>query len=154
MTGGAAGHGAGHGGAGRRLTLRVLPGTYAICRLAPDAAPPAWVFHDEAGFLSVTRTPHETSVVCAEDDVPPAVTEAERGWRALEVGGPIPLRAIGVIAALAEPLARAGVPVFAVSTHDTDYLLVPGERLPHAIEALRRAVVVEVPPGWPPDAIA
>jgi hypothetical protein len=122
-----------------RHVLRVVPGRFAICRLAPDAPLPAWVFHDEAGFYSITRTPEELSVVCAEEDVPPAIATVERGWRALALCGPIPFDAVGMIAALTEPLARFGVAVFVISTHDTDWLLVRRERLPQAIEALRLA---------------
>lgn len=122
-----------------RHALRVVPGLYAICRLAPDAPLPAWVLHEEAGFFSITRTPEELSVVCAEEDVPPAIATVERGWRALAVRGPIPFDAVGVIAGLTEPLARSGVAVFVISTHDSDWLLVRREWLPQAIEALRLA---------------
>lgn len=122
-----------------RQVLRVVPGLFAICRLAPDAPLPAWVLHDEAGFFSITRTPEELSVVCAEEDVPPAVATVECGWRALALRGPIPFDAVGVIAALTEPLARSGIAAFVISTHDTDWLLVRRERLAHAIEALRLA---------------
>jgi hypothetical protein len=119
------------------LTLRVLPGDLAICRLEPDESLPAWVFHDEARFFSVTRTPRETSVVCAEEDLPPSIARAERGWRALEVQGPIPFDVTGVLSGLTAPLAAAGIPVFALSTYDTDYVLVRSEHLERAVAVLR-----------------
>ena len=119
------------------LTLRVLPGDLAICRLEPDEPLPAWVFHDEARFFSITRTPRETSVVCAEDDVPPSVARAERGWRALEVQGPPPFDLTGVLSGITAPLAAGGIPVFAISTYDTDYLLVRSEHLERAVAVLR-----------------
>lgn len=126
------------------LTMRVLPGRLAVCRLDADAPPPAWVFHAEARFFSVMRTPDETSVVCSEDDVPPSVARVDKGWQALKVDGPLPLTMTGVTAKLTTPLAAAGIPVFALSTYDTDYLLVKAEHLEHAVVLLRtRFTVVE-----------
>jgi uncharacterized protein len=117
--------------------IRVLEDRLAICRLDADAPPPGWVFHAEARFFSVTRTHEETSVVCCEDDVPPSIARVERGWRALMLRGPIPFEEIGVLASLVSPLAIAGIPVFAISTFDTDYVLVRESDLPRAIEELR-----------------
>lgn len=102
------------------------------------------MFHAEARFFSVMRTPDETSVVCSEDDVPPSVARVDKGWQALKVDGPLPLTMTGVTAKLTTPLAAAGIPVFALSTYDTDYLLVKAEHLEHAVVLLRtRFTVVE-----------
>jgi len=101
-----------------------MPWRLAICRFAPDAPLPAWVLHAAAEFWSMTRTPHELSVVCSEDDLPPAVETAERDWRAFAVEGPLAFDLTGVVSGLTTPLAAAGIPVFVVSTHDTDYVLV------------------------------
>ena len=120
----------------RRLVLTLLPEPLAVCRLPPDAALAAWAGTSE--FVSITRTADELSVVCPQDAVPDCVS-CERGWRCLKVAGPLQLSAVGVLAALAAPLAEAGVSVFAVSTFDTDYLLVKEENLATALEALRRA---------------
>ncbi|MEK7330332.1 MAG: ACT domain-containing protein [Candidatus Eisenbacteria bacterium] len=126
------------------LTMRVLPGRLAVCRLDADGPLPAWVFHAEARFFSVMRTPEETSVVCPEDDVPPSVARVDRGWHALKVDGPLPLTMTGVTAKLTTPLAAAGIPVFALSTYDTDYLLIKAEHLERAVALLRtRFTVVE-----------
>ena len=115
----------------RALTL--LRERFAICRFAPDAALPAWVFHAGATYWSLTRTPEELSLVCPEDDLPPSVEDdVQRGYRAFVLKGPIPFGETGVIAALVAPLAAAGVPVFVLSTYDTDLLLVPGESLDRA----------------------
>lgn len=116
--------------------LALLPGRFAICRFAPDAALPAWIFHEGARVWSLTRTPDELSVVCDEDDLPPSVTAAPGRWRALQVEGPIPFGELGVIAGITAPLAAAGVPVFVLSTHDTDLVLVAEERLDEARAAL------------------
>ena len=108
-----------------RLQLRETGWQLAVCRFPADSALPAWVLHGEAEFYSITRTPHEMSVVCAEDDLPPSVSEhVERDWRAFEVVGPLPFGLTGVVSGLTSPLAAAGIPVFVVSTYETDYLLV------------------------------
>jgi uncharacterized protein len=107
-----------------RRVLTLAPERFAVCRFAADDALPAWVFHEGATTWSVTRTPRELSVVCPEDDLPPSVERAERGWRAFEVEGPIPFDETGVLAGLVAPLAAAGIPVFVISTHDTDLVLV------------------------------
>jgi hypothetical protein len=109
----------------RVLRLRETPWRLAICRFPPDTPLPVWTLHASAEFWSITRTPHELSVVCSEDDLPPSVDEqVERDWRAFEVVGPIPFGVTGVVSGLTSPLAAAGIPVFVLSTYDTDYLLV------------------------------
>lgn len=120
-----------------RLTLTVLPETLAICRLDPGAAVPAWAL-SAGGFVSITRTGDELSVVCPEASIPQDVI-ASRGWRCLRVAGPLDFSLVGVLAALASPLAAAGVSIFAISTYDTDYLLAREADLPGAVEALTAA---------------
>ncbi len=122
-----------------RRTLALLPERFAICRFAPDAPLPAWVFHASQTTWSLTRTPHELSLVCPEYDLPPSVDrDVQRNWRAFALDGPIPFDETGVLVALVQPLAEAGVPVFALSTYDTDLLLVPGARLADARAMLAR----------------
>ncbi len=110
---------------GPRLKLRETPWRLAVCRFPADAPLPAWVLHGEAEFYSITRTPDELSVVCAEDDLPPSVSDrVERDWRAFAVVGPLPFGLVGVVSGLTSPLAAAGIPVFVLSTYDTDYVMV------------------------------
>ena len=120
----------------RRLALRVHPGLYCICRFGPDEPTPAWTAL--ASFSSVTRTGEELSVVCDEEAVPLEV-QAQRGWRLLGVHGPIDLGIVGVLAGLTTTLARAGVSIFAISTFDTDYLLVREDDVHRAVDALKAA---------------
>jgi hypothetical protein len=126
------------------MRLRVLEGDYAVCRLPADAAAPV-VPPAGTGFWSLTEVGEERSLVCLEDLVPddadggdggPAVVP---GWRIVEVAGPLDLALTGVLASIATPLADAGVPIFAIATHDTDWILVPGAQLDAAITALRAA---------------
>jgi hypothetical protein len=118
------------------LTLLLLPDTLAVCRLAPDAEVPAWAWTGEPA--SVTRTRDELSIVCRAAAVPEGV-RAEVGWRCLKVQGPLDFGLTGILAALTAPLAAAGIAIFAVSTFDTDYLLVKAENLDRAIDVLRGA---------------
>lgn len=118
------------------LTLRRLPGRFAVCRLAAEAPVPEWAAG--GSFFSVTRAPGELSVVCPEAQVPPGV-EAETGWACLGVEGPLELSLVGVLAGLTAPLAAAGVSLFALSTFRTDYLLVKEAALAAAVAALREA---------------
>ena len=117
--------------------LALLPGAYAICRLPAGAPAPPLPAHAPA-FFSITRTPDELSVVCLEA-LAPAGARCERGWRCLRVEGPMDLGIVGVLAGLTAPLAAAGIPVFALSTYDTDYLLVRGRDVDAALAALRGA---------------
>jgi len=118
------------------LTLTVLPESFAICRLSVDEAVPEWAMLGE--FVSITHTSDELSIVCAEKNVPSDV-KADRGWRALQVEGPLDLALTGILASLAQPLAKAQINIFAVSTFDTDYLLVTGYNLFRACEVLQQA---------------
>ena len=115
-------------------TLTLLPDTFAVCRLDADAAIPTWA---TAGtFFSITRTAEELSIVCFQSVVPDG-TRCEQDLRCLHLAGPIPFTTVGVLASLVQPLAEAGISVFAVSTFDTDYLLVKAADLPRAVAALQ-----------------
>jgi hypothetical protein len=117
----------------KKMELALLPDSLAICRLAPDAPIPQWALAGE--FFAVCRSDEELSVVCS-DGHPPTEIEADSGWRALKVQGPLPLTEIGVIAALSAPLAKAGIPVFVISTFNTDYLLIKEANLSGAVRVL------------------
>jgi hypothetical protein len=119
-----------------QLTLTILPDTFAVCRLDGTAAIPAWATAGE--FFSITRTSDELSIVCLQSLVPDGI-RCERDWRCLKLAGPIPFTTVGVLASLVQPLAEAGISVFAVSTFDSDYLLVIAEDLPRTIETLRQS---------------
>lgn len=118
------------------MKLRVLPDSLSICRLPPSDPVPGWA--EDGAFSSITRTRTELSLVVSSERVPPG-TRVESGWKALELEGPIPFTATGILESLLAPLSRARVPVFAVSTFDTDYVLVGEKDLARAIESLRAA---------------
>ena len=118
-----------------RFTFVVHDERLAIARLAPDAPLPHWARGD---FLCFTRTPAELSVVCAQARVPVGVLH-ERDRIALGIEGTIAMSTIGVLAGLCGALAAAHVPVFVISTYDTDWLLVSADRFDAARDALESA---------------
>jgi len=119
-----------------QLTLTIVDEPLAICRRERDAEIPQWACQGD--FYSITRTPHELSIVCPESNVPPDV-ESEPGWRALSSEGPLGFTLTGLVESLAEPLAVAGISIFVISTYYTDYLMVRENELEIAILALKNS---------------
>lgn len=109
----------------------------AVCQLAPDKPIPAWAA-GKVSFCSITRTSEELSIVCPESLVPAGVKQ-ETGWRALKVDGPLDFALTGILASVAGPLAQAGVSIFALSTYNTDYVLVKDSQVTEAVRALQAA---------------
>jgi hypothetical protein len=121
---------------GRILDLRLLPDIFAICRLAADAAIPAWA--TASSTFSITRTCAELSVVCLQALVPSGI-RCEGDWRCLRVAGALHFFQVGILASLVGPLAAAKGSVFAISTFDTDYLLVKQANCAQAMTILQQA---------------
>ncbi len=115
------------------MKLRAMPGMFAVSRLAPDADFPSWAMSGIFRTLSWTRD--ELSVVCEESLVASDV-RSERGWRALMVEGPLDFGLTGILVQIARPLADAGISIFAISTFDTDYVLVKDHAFSRAQTAL------------------
>ena len=116
------------------LPFSVLPERFAIARLAPTAQVPIDVL-DATGFVSISRTADELSIVCTEalaDRFP----QVDRGWRVIKIHGPFAFDQVGILASLLTPLAAASIGIFAISTFDTDYILVKSENLDRAVGAL------------------
>lgn len=103
------------------MRLILLPDMFNISRLPPDTKIPGWC--TEGDLFSITRTTAELSVVCRQENVPPGI-QTEPGWRCFEVQGPLDFSLTGILSSLSAALATAGVSLFAVSTFDTDYILV------------------------------
>ena len=123
------------------LTLRAMLGTLAICRLDADAPIPDWA--SGAGFVSITRTADELSIVIAEERVPDDV-RCERDWKALKVDGPLGFSLVGVLVSICRPLTDAGISVFAISTFDTDYVIVKHAHWARALGVLCRHHFVNI----------
>jgi uncharacterized protein len=108
------------------MKLSILPGTFIICRLSPQETIPSWL--DQDSFWAVTHSNDELSIVCDQRTVPSDLN-GERGWKVIQVEGPLDFSLTGVLASLATPLAGAKISIFAISTFDTDYILVKDEVL-------------------------
>jgi hypothetical protein len=118
------------------LKYRVLSEPLAVCRLACDAPVPAGLL--DRSFFCATRTAEELSLVCPEDCAPDAAV-IERGWIALQLQGPFPFSLTGVLSSFLQPLALAQIPIFAISTFDTDHVLIKQANLDQAVAVLNAA---------------
>lgn len=121
------------------LVLDVMAGRLSIVRLPSDAGAPSWI--GSTSWYSVTRTEDELSVVCESRLVPPEVQQ-NGPWRALKVVGPLDFGLTGVLYRIARPLAGAKISIFAVSTFDTDYVLVREQDLRGAVSSLSESGIV------------
>ncbi len=119
-----------------QLKFRWLPGPYAVMRLSADARIPDWA--TKGDFTSITRTGDELSIVCPSDNLPPDVPSPQR-WICLKLEGPFPFSQTGVLLSFIEPLSRNDIPIFAISTYDTDYVLIQEEFAGIAIDSLQHA---------------
>ena len=120
----------------QHLKFRRLQKTYAIVKLEADSPVPEWAARGE--FTSVTRTLDELSIVCPADNLPPEVKSTHR-WTCLKLEGPFAFELTGVLLSFIEPLSSNGIPIFAVSTFDTDYVLIQEESAGMALNELQRA---------------
>lgn len=122
--------------AAHRLKYSVLPGRFAVCRLDPTVTIPEWA--SASKFFSITRTADELSVVC-DENCASNEAQSEGGWACIQLQGPFPFQMTGVLAAILNPLAAAGIGIFALSTFNTDYILVKANALSAAERALQLA---------------
>jgi hypothetical protein len=118
------------------LKLRMISGQFAICKLQPGESIPSWAISGK--IWSVTQTVTELSIVCRQENIPQDV-KAEGNWRILEVVGPLPFEMVGVLSALANPLAEKGVSIFTLSTFETDLILVQERSFEIACQTLIKA---------------
>jgi hypothetical protein len=119
------------------LNVIVLRDSFAVCRLPPDAAVPHWATQASA-FRSVTRTRDELSIVCPQTSLPPGTPHTQSNWTCLQIQGPLDFSWTGILASLATPLSDAGISIFALSTYDTDYILVSSDQATAAVVVLQQ----------------
>ncbi|SHH95581.1 ACT domain-containing protein [Clostridium grantii] len=115
------------------LTMKLLSEKYGVCRLDKKDLIPAWAQKGE--FFSITRTLDELSIVCVENNIPSDI-KCEKDWRVLKIEGPLDFALIGILASISTILAQKGISIFAISTYDTDYILVKESEIDNATEAL------------------
>lgn len=116
-----------------KLKLSVLNYSLGVCKLDKKDSIPQWAFNSE--FFSITKTQEELSIVCREDIIPNHI-KFEGHWRALKVEGPLDFSLIGILASISSILASANISIFAISTFDTDYILLKEDNLNKALEIL------------------
>lgn len=118
-------------------SFSILSQNFAIAQLETNADLPSAVLASP-GFMSITRTGDELSIVCLEDAAG-GLAQVDKAWRAIKVQGPFAFDQTGVLASFLDPLAVAAIGIFAVSTFDTDYILVKSANLEAAVAALKGA---------------
>jgi uncharacterized protein len=120
----------------RRLHLVELPDTLAVCRISLDSELEMWFLSEP--FFVMLRSDDTLTIVCSQEKVPQEVQQ-ERGWRALKIEGRFDFSETGILESVLKPLAEAGLGIFAVSSFETDYVLVKEGALDAVREALKRA---------------
>ena len=113
------------------MELKKLPYELTVCKVASMAD------IDLAGdFFFIGKTDEEISLVCATDATPAQTLEREDGWRGFRIEGVLDFSLIGILSKISSILAQNGIGIFAVSTYNTDYILVKSENFDKAMEAL------------------
>lgn len=120
----------------KKLTLKLLKDKYSVLRLNKNDEIPKWIFNEE--FFSITRTEDELSIVCLQDKVKEYI-KCERNWRILKIEGPLDFSLIGILSKISTLMANNNISIFAISTYDTDYILIKEETINRAIEILENS---------------
>ena len=120
----------------KKLTLHLLGETFTINKLPQFAEIPSIL--DQGDMCFMLRTEDELCIVCP-DYMAPNNVQQELGWRCLKVDGEMKLKEVGILASMTQPLAEANIPLFAISTFNTDYVFVMEEHLVNAVQALQKA---------------
>ena len=115
------------------LTMKLLKEEYGVCRLDNAEEIPEWAKNSD--FFSITKTGEELSIVCAEESIPSGI-KCERHWKILKIQGPLDFSLVGILASISSILAQNKISIFAISTYDTDYILVKNKDIENAIACL------------------
>jgi len=126
---------------GKKFTLSILPEKLGICHFAAKTPLPEWL--SDINFYAVVRSPDELSIVCPQEKIPAGVLY-EKNWRAFKLEGEVDMYSVGVIATLSQPLAKAGISIFNISTYQTNYILVEEENLERSKEILKEFCEIKV----------
>lgn len=113
--------------------MNLLKEIYGVCKLMKEAPIPGWA--RKGDFSSITKTREELSIVCLQKNIPIEI-KCEKNWRILKVEGPLDFSLIGILASISTALAEKSISIFAVSTYDTDYILVKEIDLEKAVACL------------------
>ena len=116
------------------MEIKILEQEFTVCQVA-DYAQVNW----EAEFCFTGKTDEEYSLVCATADVPANVIRRDDGWKGFRIQGVLDFSLVGILSKIAELLAKSGIPIFAISTYNTDYVLTKAEYYEKALDALKQA---------------
>ena len=119
-----------------KLVLSVLLETFTIHKLSPDASTPEEIL--KSNYYSVSKTENELSLVCSEV-IEVQSLQSSKGWKCIKVAGPLDFNLTGILAGISDILAKGNISIFAISTFDTDYILVRTQDLSSARTTLRLA---------------
>jgi len=115
------------------LTMKLIKEKYGVCRINPNELIPEWAQNSD--FFSITKTCDELSIVCSQDAIPNDI-KCEKDWKILKIEGPLDFSLVGILASISTILAQKGISIFAISTYDTDYILVKNKHIRNAIDSL------------------
>ena len=116
------------------MRIKKMNRDFSVCRVADYT-----LVNFNADYCFIEKTEEENSLVCMTEDVPANTTEREDGWKAFRIEGVLDFSLIGILAGIAGVLAEHGISIFAVSTYNTDYVLVKRENYGKALEILSGA---------------
>lgn len=123
-----------------KLTMKLLTEKYSVCRLDKNNLIPSWATNGE--FFSITKTEDELSIVCSQENLPHNMQyeliniQCEKDWRILKVEGPLDFSLVGILSSISGLMAQEQISIFALSTYDTDYILVKDNDIDAAINTL------------------
>ena len=112
-----------------KFVLSVLFETFTIHKLSPDVSIPEEIL--KSNYYSVSKTENELSVVCSEL-IEVQSLQSSKGWKCIKVAGPFDFNLTGILAGISDILAKVNISIFAISTFDTDYILVRTQDLSSA----------------------
>lgn len=116
-----------------KLTMKLSDEKYSVCQLDNYNPIPIWALQGD--FFSITKTEDELSIVCLQKNVPDDI-RCEKNWRMFKVEGPLDFSLVGILASISNLMAEAQISIFALSTYDTDYILVKENNIDSAISTL------------------
>lgn len=116
-----------------KLQMKLLDGTFGVCRLKREDNIPSWCLQSKV--YSITRTEDELSILCDLRFIPQEI-KCEKPWKALKLEGPLDFSLIGILSRISGLLAKNSISIFAISTYDTDYILVKEKDIDNAIKVL------------------
>lgn len=116
------------------MEIKVIHQDFSVCQVEDYS-----LVNLDSEYLFIGKTSDEKSLVCETSEVPENATQRSDGWKAFRIQGILDFSLIGILSEIAAVLAESGISIFAVSTYNTDYVLIKEESFQRGLEALRTA---------------